>query len=677
MDKGPNPLLVKSTLTHGAPHYDRIKPEHFMPAFKEAMTQHRAEVELIANNVARATFDNTLAMLEQSGTLLQRVERVFSSIASMTSEASIEAVDAEIKPLKAAHEDAINLNPKLFARVESVYKNRRSLRDPEDRRLVKVVYEKMIRAGAKLSEAKKAEIRKINEELATSRQLFTLNLSKATDAGAILVTDKAKLAGLSDEAIASLASAATKQGKTGYLIALQNTTRHPLLSKLSDRGLRERLWRSSSQRAPENEAVIRRIASLRRQKAKLLGFKTWGAYALDAEMAKTTEAALKLVKDLVPQIMDSARKEAAEIEVLMRAEGISGAVQPWDWLYYAEKIRAQKFNLDQETVRPYFEINRVLKDGIFFSMKELLGIRFAERNDLPVYHPDVKVYEVFDENNKSIGVFYTDYYNRPGKDGGAWAHTIAPQSELLKQSPIVVNSLNVPKPADGQPTLLSSYHVLTMFHEIGHAVHVLMAKVRYARLSGLEMPRDFVEFPSQFQEDWRFDPKVVKNYARHYQSGAEIPADLMQRIRDTRNFNQGFEMLEFLKAIILDLEFHAASDAELAGNIADFERKIFEKHGVAFDAIPPRYHLNYFAHLFRWGYSSRYYSYLWSEILAADAFAYMGTRGGLNRRNGKEFERAVLQNGNSVDLMDQFVDYRGQEPTVDAFLQRRGLKKSE
>ncbi len=671
-----NPLLHASTLPYAAPDYAAVELEHFGPAFEQGMLEHRAEIAEIANNPEPATFANTLVALERSGRTLTRTANLFFSLTGTMSTEALRTIEGELAPKLSAHQDSIALDEKLYERVAAVYAARGSgSLTGEDLRLVEKTHDRFVRAGAKLDEASKAEIREINRELSTLTTAFAQNLLAASKANAVVVDDVAQLAGLSEADIAGLASAATAAGMDGkYLINLLNTTDQPITSSLQYRPLRQRVWQASAERGlADNGPLLQRIVTLRASKAKLLGYPTWAHYVLEDQMAKTPAAVLKILDDLAPKAKAKAKAEAKAITKAIKADKQKFALEPWDWAYYAEKVRAKQFDIDEAEVRKYFELERVLRDGVFFSMGELFGLRFVERDDLPVYHEDVRTFEVFDASGAAIGLFYADYYAREGKRGGAWMEELVGQTKLLGDKPVVVNVLNVPKPAAGQPTLLTFDEATTMFHEMGHAVHGLLSDATYPSLAGTSVPRDYVEFPSQFEEDWLLDPKVLGNVAKHHQTGEPIPKPLLDKLLASREFNQGFESLEYLGAALLDMEWHLVEPGAPVGDVVAFEQAALAKHGVDFGPVAPRYKSTYFAHVFAGGYSAGYYAYLWTEVLAADAFAFMATRGGLTRANGDEFRALILSRGNTVEPMQQYIDYRGQEPTVDALLRRRGL----
>ncbi len=669
-----NPLMQESTLPYHVPPFDQIKVEHFMPAFEQGMAEHKKEVEAIANNPEAPTFENTIEALEKSGALLNRVANVFFNLTGTISNEEIRKIQSEISPKLSQHQDDIYLNDKLFKRIEAIYEQRESLTDPEQRRLAEVTYQNFVLAGAKLTPEQKQRVRELNTQISQLTTEFSQNLLKATEQRAVLVTDKKELAGLSEDEIANLAAAAKAAGKEGYLITLKNTTRHALLGKLENRELRERLFRASAERALDvNGPVIQKLVKARAEKAKIFGQPNWASYKLLNQMAKKPEAVLKMLDDMAPKVVAKVKAEAEAIKAVMAKEGANFELAPWDWLYYAEKVRQAKYDLDESQIKPYFELDNVLQKGVFFAMNQLFGISFKERHDLPVYHPDVRTFEVFDADGKSIGLFYADYFAREGKRGGAWMNAIVPQSFLLNRKPVVVNVMNIPKPAEGQPSLLTFDEVTTMFHEMGHAVHGLFSQVKYPSLAGTNVPRDFVEFPSQFEEDWAIDPKVIANYAKHYKTGEPIPADLLKKVLDSRKFNQGFDTLEYLEAALLDMEWHLISPETDVSDVPGFERAALEKHGVYYPPVPPRYKSPYFSHIFAGGYSSGYYAYLWTEVLAADAFAYMREHGGLTRENGDRFRKEILSRGFTIDPMQQYINFRGKAPSVDALLIRRGL----
>ncbi len=675
-----NPFFKKSTLPFEAPNFAEIKDEHFLPAFEEGMKQHMAEVEAIANNPEPATFENTFVAMEKSGELLTRVSRVFYNLTGTDSNEERRKIQSELAPRMAAHSDNISLNPALFARIESVYNARNDLGlDAESKRLVEVYYERFVRSGAKLSEEQKTAIRALNEEHSTLTNKFGQNLLAETRNIAVIVDTVEELDGLSQAQITAAANAAKERGHDGkFLLNITNTTRQPILTSLNNRELRQRVWEASANRAQsgenDNTAIVARLAQLRAERAKLLGYDNWAAYTLETNMAQTPQAVYDMLGSMVPAVVANTQQEQAAIQAMIREKGGDFEVQPWDWEYYAEFVRQAKYDLDENEVKKYFEFNRVLKDGAFYYLNRFYGVRFEPRPDLPVYHPDVEVYEVFDADGKSIALFYADYFAREGKRGGAWMSSFVGQSHLTGQKPVVVNVMNIPKAPEGEPTLISYDHTTTIFHELGHGVHGIFSNVKYPTLAMTAVSRDFVEFPSTFEEDWAQHPEILANYAKHYQTGEAIPADLLDKVMRSRSFNQGFDTLEYISAALLDMDWHTLSaDAPLQDPKA-FEAASLKKHGVDLNAVPPRYKTNFFSHSMGGGYSAGYYAYMWSEILAADAFAHVQKNGGLTRENGDHYRKNILAVGNSRPTMESYKAFRGQEPTTDALLIRRGLK---
>jgi peptidyl-dipeptidase Dcp len=684
-----NPLLKPSSLVFSAPDFAAVKQVHFLPAFEAGMAEQLKEIQAIAEQSEAPTFENTLVAMERTGMTLKRTQSIFFHLAGADTTPDIQKVEEQVAPKLASHSDDIYLNAKLFSRIDQLWKNRETLLlDEEQGRLLKETYEGFVRAGAKLSPEQQQRIRAINERLSSLATQFQINLLAITKERSVVVDKESELSGLSSAEIAAAKEAATAKKLEGkYLLPITNTTRQPVLASLGNRELRKRVWEASAFRGQgekggiDNRPLILEMAKLRAERAKLLGYTSHAAYTLENQMAATPEAALEMLKDLAPQVVAKAKEESVAIESLMKQDGIEGNVEPWDWEYYAEKVRRQKYEIDESLVKPYFEMESVLTNGVFFTMKQLYGIEFRERKDLPIYHPTVRVFDVIDESGKTIGLFYADYFERDSKRGGAWMDALLSQSKLLNQAPVIVNVMNIPRPADGEPALISLDNVFTMFHEMGHAVHGLFSDVTYPSLSGTSVPRDFVEFPSTFHEDWVIDPKVLRNFAKHYQTGEVIPEELLTKSIQASKFNQGFDTLEYLSAALLDLAWHSLSAdeaAKLASGDASgamaFEAKALQENNVDFAPVPPRYKSPYFAHVWSGGYSSGYYAYLWSEVLAADAFAYMKESDGLTRKNGEAFKQAVLSQGGSREVMQQYIDFRGEKPTVDALLKRRGLR---
>lgn len=674
-----NPFLNTSTLQYQAPDFSVINDEHFAPALDQGIREHYKEIVAIASNPAAPSFDNTLVALEKSGELLTRTSKVFYNLTGSNSNPTLRKVQGEMAPKMAAHSDNINLNPALFARIKTIYDNKETMNlSAEDNRLVDVYYQRFVRAGAQLNESQKLKIRALNEEQSTLTNEFAQRLMRLTKEIAITVDDKAQLAGLSESAIRAAAADAKANGHEGkYQLNLTNTTRQPVLAQLDDRALRQQIWEASSNRGltGENETAsfVARLAQLRAQRAELLGYKSWADYRLAPQMAKTPEAVYEMFGSMVPAVIANTKEEAADIQAMIDKIGNDFDLAPWDWAYFAEQVRKEKYDLDANAIRPYFEFDRVLEDGVFFTLKALYGVSLTPRPDLPVYHPDVKAYEMFDEDGSSIAIFYADYFSREGKRGGAWMSSFVTQSELLNTKPVVVNVMNIKKAPDGEPTFVSYSEVTTMFHEMGHGTHGMFSKVKYPTLSGTSVSRDFVEFPSTFEEDWAAHPEVLANYAKHYETGEAIPQDLLEKLLKSRSFNQGFDTLEYMSAALVDLEWHSLSADTPLQDVASFEAAALKKHGVDLPAVPPRYKSTYFAHAFPGGYSASYYAYMWSEILAADAFAYVQTQGGLNREIGMKFRKTIREVGNTIPPMEAYKAFRGQAPTTEALLERRGL----
>ncbi|WJI15490.1 peptidyl-dipeptidase Dcp [Pseudoxanthomonas winnipegensis] len=676
-----NPLLSASTLPFQAPPFDKIQDSDYLPAFEEGMQQHLAEIRKIADNPEPATFANTLEAMERSGETLTRVSRIFFGLVQADTNDARQKIQEEIAPKLAAHQDEINLDPKLFARIKSLYDQRDTLNlDPEQKRLVEYQYQEFVRAGAQLSDADKATLRKLNIEETTLATQFHTKLVAAAAAGAVVVDDKAKLDGLSDGDIASAAQDAAARKLDGkYLLALQNTTQQPVLASLKDRDLRLQVMSASQTRAEKGDAndtrqTVQRLAQLRAQKAKLFGFDSYAAYSLSDQMAKTPDAALKLLTDTVPAATAKARSEAAEMQKVIDAQQGGFKLTAADWDFYAEQVRKAKYDLDEAQIKPYFELDNVLKNGVFYAATQLYGITFKERTDIPTYHDGMKVYEVFDQDGKSLALFYTDYFKRDSKSGGAWMDEFVGQNGLSGTKPVVYNVCNFTKPAPGQPALLSFDDVTTMFHEFGHALHGMFSNVKYPTLAGTATSRDFVEFPSQFNEHWASDPKVFAHYAKHYQTGEAMPADLVEKIKKSRTFNQGYATTEYLSAALLDLSWHTLpADAPLQ-DVDKFEADSLKKYKVDLAEVPPRYRTTYFDHIWGGGYSAGYYAYFWAEVLDDDAFEWFKEHGGLSRKNGDIFRDKILSRGNTVDLATLYRDFRGKDPSVAPLLENRGLK---
>jgi len=676
-----NPLLVASTLPFQAPPFDTLKDTDYQPAIEEGMKQHLAEVRAIADNGEPATFANTIEALERSGTLLTRASTVFSALTSANTNETLQKTEEALAPKMAAHADEIYLDPKLFARVKAVYDARDTAGlDAEQKTLAEEYHRRFVRAGALLGDADKATLREINKEESSLSTSFASKLLAATNAAAVTVDDRARLDGYDEAGVVAAAEAAKGRKLDGkWVIPLQNTTQQPALASLKDRGLREELLRASMTRAEhgdanDTQATIQRQAELRAQRAKLLGFPNYAAYSLSDQMAKTPEAAIKLLTDTVPAATAKARGEAAKMQQLIDAQKGGFKLAAWDWDLYAEQVRKAEFDLDESQVRPYFELDRVLNDGVFFAANKLYGLTFKERKDIPVYHPDVRVFDVFDADGKQLALFYADYFKRDSKRGGAWMGNFVEQNGLTGTIPVVYNVCNYTKPAPGQPALLSFDEVTTTFHEFGHALHGMFSATRYPSLAGTNVARDFVEFPSQFNEHWANDPVVFANYARHHQTGEAMPAELVEKIRKTRTFNQGYATTEYLAAALLDQAWHSLPADAGKQDVQAFEADALKRYGVDLPEVPPRYRSSYFAHIWGGGYSAGYYAYFWSEVLDHDAFQWFRENGGMTRENGQVFRDKILSRGNTVELATLYRAFRGKDPSVEPLLEHRGLK---
>lgn len=676
-----NPLLRPSSLPFEAPDFAAIKNEHFMPAYEAGMKEAITEIEAIANQTETPTFENTIVAMEKSGALLSRVSRIFSNLSSANTDSEIQAIQRELSPKLAAHSDNIMLNDKLFARVKSLHDSIDTLGLTEEERQVLLrYYRNFDRAGAQLSSDDKARIRQINERLSSLSTQFNQNVLELSRERAVVVDDVSLLDGLNQGQIAAAAQVATQRGLDGkYVLNITNTTRQPILSSLKNRALRQRVWEASAYRGLghngglDNSPIILELAKLRAERSRLLGFETFAHYAVQTQMAETPDKVIDMLTNLLPAVKRNTQNEADAIKEIMTAEGIQDDLQPWDWEYYAEKVRKERYDIDENEIKPYFELESVLTNGVFYTMNRLYGVTFRERTDLPVYHESVRVWDVVDSNGEVMAIFYGDFYARDSKRGGAWMSSYVPQSHLLGTKPVVVNVLNIPAPAPGDPTLVSFDNVVTLFHEMGHGVHGMFSDVKYPSVSGTSVPRDFVEFPSTFEEDWAIHPEVLENYARHYQTGEPLPKALLDKVIAANTFNQGFDTFEYIAASLLDMEWHMLQEHEIPTDLASFEQKALAKYGLDWNFVPPRYKTAFFSHIWSVGYSASYYAYLWSEVLAADAFAYIQSKGGLTLENGLDYRQKILSRGGSGDPMQTYINFRGQEPSVDALLKRRGL----
>jgi len=679
-----NPFAQPSTLAFQAPPFDRIKDSDYLPAIQQGMAEQLAEIAKIAGNPAPPTFDNTVVAMERSGRMLGRATTTFFNIVSADTNPALDAVQTEIAPKLAGHQDAIYLNPKLFARVSAIHARRDALKlSPEQRQLLDVYYENFIHAGAKLSDPDKAKLRTLNTQLSTLETQFQQKLLAATKAGALVVDDKAKLAGLDPAAVAAAAEAAKGRNLDGkYVLPLQNTTQQPLLSSLENRATRQALFDASWNRAEKGDAndtraTIQQLAQLRAQKAALLGYPTWAHYVLHDQMAKTPEAALSFMAKLSPVTAAEEKREAAVLQAEIARGGENFSLKAWDWDRYAERVRKAKYDLDQDQLKPYFELNTVLEQGVFYAANQLYGVTFKRRTDLPVYQPDVMVYTVYDKDGSELGLMYFDYWKRDNKQGGAWMSNFVNQSHLLGTKPVIYNVGNFTKPAAGQPALITFDDVTTMFHEFGHALHGLFADQEFETLSGTSTARDWVEFPSQFNEHWALDPKVLAHYAKDYRTGAPIPAALVAKIKNAAKFNQGYALGELIAAAELDMKWHSLPASAQKQDVDRFEAAALDSLGLDNADVPPRYRSSYFLHIWANGYSAGYYAYLWTQMLDNDAFAWFTEHGGLTRENGQRFRDMILSKGHSGDYGTMFRAFYGKDPDIGPMLEDRGLATSD
>ncbi len=678
-----NPLLKESSLDFHYPPFDKIRDEDFAPAYEQGMAEQLKEIAPIASNPAPPTFENTIVALEKTGELLDRVDRIFSNLSAANTNPQLQKIESEMAPKLSAHRDAIYLNGPLFKRVETLYNKRDQLGlDEESKWLVERYYKDFVRAGAKLSEPDKTKLKKMNSELAELQTRFSQNVLKEKNAESIVVEKKEELDGLSPNEIAAAAAAAKEEGKEGkFVFPLLNTTQQPVLTGLKNRALRERIMKVSLARNShgdefDNRAVVLRTVKLRAERAALLGYASHAAYQLEDQTAKNVETVNKLLGQLAPPAVANARKEAADMQKLIDKEKGGFQLASWDWAYYSEKVRQARYAFDESEIKPYFELNHVLLDGVFYAATRLYGITFKERHDLPVYQPDVRVFDVFDKDGQPLAIFLADYYARPSKRGGAWMNAYVRQSQLLGMKPVVANHLNIPKPEAGQPTLLTYDEVRTMFHEFGHALHGMFSHVKYPRFSGTSVPRDFVEYPSQVNEMWAVWPEVLQHYAKHYQTGKPMPKELLDKVIEAEEkFDQGFKTTEYLAAALLDQAWHQLTPAEVPDDVLPFEASALQKAGVDFAPVPPRYRTTYFSHTFAGGYSAGYYSYIWSEELDADSVEWFKQHGGLKRENGDHFRETLLSRGGSQDAMKLFHDFTGRDPWIEPLLKRRGLEQ--
>ena len=673
-----NPFAERSTLEYELPPFADIKEEHYLSAFYEGCRQQLAEVQAILNTPGAPTFANTIVELEKSGQMLMRMLLVFYNKSSSDTSDALDAIEEEMAPKLAAHQDAINLNPTLFKRIKDLYEAREAIGlNSEDAWLLERYYKDLIHAGAHLSDAQRDRLKELNEELSKLETQFGKNVLADTNELAVLVDRIEELAGLSENEIASAAIAATDRGHEGkWLIGMVNFTGNPVLDSLTNRELRQQIMEASRLKANranehDNKPVLLQMVKLRAERAKLFGKQTHAEHVIAVQTAEHPDNVHAMLRKIAPAAVRNARAEAEELK---KSAGID--IESWDWGFYTEQVRLEKYNIDTTKMRPYFELERVLVDGVFFAANKLFGITFKERPDLVTYHPQARAFEVNNEDGTKVGLFIGDFYTRDSKRGGAWMNTLVDQNFLFEQLPVVVNNLNIPKPPAGKPTLLTYDEITTLFHEFGHAIHGLLSQVKYPRVSGTSVQRDFVEFPSQVNEMWILWPEVVENYARHHETGEKLPQEWIDNLNAARTFNEGHATTSYLAAAILDLAWHSLTTEEAAKvtDVEAFEAQAIKDYGLDFAPVPTRYRSTYFSHIFAGGYSSGYYGYIWSEVLDADTVDWFKENGGLLRENGEHFKNTLLGRGGSIDSMQMFRNFRGRDSKIEPLLERRGLR---
>lgn len=679
--KNTNPFYKKSELYMSYPPFDLIEDEHYLPAFTKGMSDHLKEIDLIINNSEKPTFENTILAMELSGELLNRVATVFYALTSANTNDEMEKIRVEIAPKLSAHNDKILLNPKLFKKVEEIYNERGSFNlDDESILLVEKYYRDFVRSGSNLSTEQKERLKTINSEISVLQTNFSQNVLKEVNALAVIIDNKKDLDGLSDGAIQSAANEAKSRGLEGkYVIALKNTSGQPSLSSLTNRSVREKIHKASLSRGSrggdfDNREILVKVIKLRAEKARLMGYENHAAYTLETQTAQNPQNVNDRLNSLSPKAVLNAKKEAADLQKMIDSEGGGYKLASWDWDFFTEKVRVQRYNFDANQLKPYFEMDNVLQKGVFYAATQLFGISFKERFDLPVYNEDVRVFEVFNEDGSILALFLFDGYARSNKRGGAWMNAYVSQSKLKENLPIVANHQNVLKPPNGEPALMSFDEVITMFHEFGHALHGMFSDVNYPYFAGTSVPRDFVEYPSQVNEMWAVWPSILQNYAVHYKTGEAMPRELLEKVLSAQKFNQGFSTTEYLASSILDQALHQLQEKDVpkASDLLEFEKNTLTKAGIAFDAVPPRYRSTYFSHIIG-GYSAGYYSYIWSEVLDADSVEWFKLNGGLKRSNGDHFRQTLLSKGGSKDAIQLFIDFKGSKPNIQPLLDRKGL----
>lgn len=671
-----NPLMKESSLQYHAPEFDKIKDEHFKPAFDYGLQKHLFEIQQITYSKEPATFENTIVALEKSGEVLKRAQSIFFNLTSANTNETLQAIETEYAPLFAAHNDAIYLNSDLYNRIKSIPKEGL---DEEDQQLLKMYTQNFEIAGASLSDDDKTELKKLNQELASLSSKFSSQLLKARENGALLIDNIKELDGLSEDEIQAAAADAKKAGHEGkYLLTLLNTTQQPILQNLKNRATREKLFKASWTRAEKGDdndtrKTIEKMAALKLEKAQLLGKKSFAEWNLQDQMAETPDRAMNLLAQLAKPAVEKAKQERDEIQALIKSQGETFKLEPWDWNFYAEQVRKAKYDLDESEIKPYFEVTTVLEKGVFYAAEQFYGISFKKRTDLPVYHPDVITYEIFDRDGKSLAIYYLDFYTRPNKNGGAWMNNFEQQSHIYNQKPVIINVFNYQKPAPGRPSLISYDDVTTMFHEFGHTLHGLFANQKYPSISGTNTPRDFVEFPSQINEFFALEPAVLKNYALHYKTKQPMPQSLVDKIKKAASFNQGYSTTELVSAATIDMGWHSVTDKSDFKPTLEFEKEVLNKYGFTLSEVPPRYHSPYFSHIWGGGYSSGYYAYMWSDMLNSNAWNWIKNNGGMTRENGDRFREYILSIGHSKDLNKAFKEFTGKEPTIEPLLKDKGF----
>jgi peptidyl-dipeptidase Dcp len=675
-----NPFFTASTLEYELPDFASINESHYLEAFYEVTKEQLAEVDAILSS-GDPTFANTIIALEKSGRTLTRMLLVFYNKSSSDTNDALDAIEEEIAPKLSAHQDAITLNPALFARIKSLYEVKESLNlNSEDAWLLDKYYRDFVYAGAHLTEEQRQELTKLNERLSYLETQFSKNLLADTNESALIVDSKEELAGLSEGEIQAAADAASARGLDGkYLLGMVNFTGNPMLDSLEVRSTRERIMKASLLRGNrdnefDTKAIIVEMAELRAVRAKLFGKRTHAEYIIAEQTAGSVDNVHAMLRKIAPAAARNARAEGSDIQAMIKDSGDSFELASWDWDFYTEKVRKAKHNIDSSAMKPYFELERVLHDGVFYAATKLFGITFKSRPDLVTYHPEARAFEVFNEDGSKLGLFIGDFYTRDSKRGGAWMNNLVDQSFLLGQLPVVCNNLNIPKPAAGQPTLLTYDEIVTLFHEFGHALHGLLSSVQYPRVSGTSVQRDFVEFPSQVNEMWILWPEVVSNYAKHHETGEQLPQELIDRLKGASTFNEGYATSSYLAAAILDLAWHSLEAGESVADVVAFEGDAIKDYGLDYHAVPTRYRSTYFSHIFGGGYSAGYYGYIWSEVLDAESVDWFKENGGLTRRNGDHFRAELLSRGGSIDSMQMFKNFRGREASITPLLKRRGLE---